>query len=163
MRTIHAAASNVHLGGSAVSGRFQGRCTAITLNPIVAFFICSSPAMLRSYGQVESMNGLSCTVILSAGFRPRHMSETQSVVCLILGPVFVLWKEEAPEGSECKLFARGLQSIGLLLQQCPASFAVAPKAGFEPARVSPPPPQAALPLIWHNNPFTYRIITTSPA
>jgi len=28
------------------------------------------------------------------------MSETRIAVCLILGPVFVLWQEGAPEGSD---------------------------------------------------------------
>jgi integrase len=37
----------------------------------------------------------------------------------------------------------------------PFGIAVVPKAGFEPARVSPPPPQAALPLTRHYNPFHY--------
>jgi hypothetical protein len=35
-----------------------------------------------------------------------------------------------------------------------------PKAGFEPARVSPPPPQAAQPLTRRSDPFVYRIVTT---
>jgi hypothetical protein len=33
-----------------------------------------------------------------------------------------------------------------------------PKGGFDPPRVSPPPPQAALPLIKHSNPFTYQTV-----
>jgi hypothetical protein len=37
-----------------------------------------------------------------------------------------------------------------------------PKAGFEPARVSPPPPQAAFLLIIHYNRFIYRIVTVMP-
>jgi hypothetical protein len=40
----------------------------------------------------------------------------------------------------------------------PFGIAMVPKAGFEPARVSPPPPQAALPLISHSNPLIYRIV-----
>jgi hypothetical protein len=31
------------------------------------------------------------TLLLSAGFLYRHLSETRVAVCLILGPVFVLW------------------------------------------------------------------------
>jgi len=38
-----------------------------------------------------------------------------------------------------------------------------PKAGFEPARVSPTAPQAALLLIMRYNPFVYRVVTTVPA
>jgi hypothetical protein len=45
-------------------------------------------------------------VILLAGLRHRHMSETRIAVCLILGPVFVLWQEGVPESSD--------QSIRLL-------------------------------------------------
>jgi len=45
----------------------------------------------------------------------------------------------------------------------PLMFAMVPKAGFEPPRVSPPPPQAALPLKRHSNLFTYRTVTAAPA
>src|SRR3972149_10728517 len=32
------------------------------------------------------------TIIRSAGFRHRYLSETRIAVCLILSPVFVLWR-----------------------------------------------------------------------
>jgi len=41
--------------------------------------------------KTESMNDSPCTVILSVGFRDRFMSEMRIGVCLILGPVFILW------------------------------------------------------------------------
>ena len=45
----------------------------------------------------------------------------------------------------------------------PLSIAMVPKGGFEPPRVSPPPPQAALPLTSDYNHFVYRIVTTASA
>src|SRR3990172_2976239 len=40
------------------------------------------------------------TVIPSACLRYRYLSETRAAVCLIFGPVVVLWQEGAPEGSD---------------------------------------------------------------
>ena len=45
----------------------------------------------------------------------------------------------------------------------PLSIEMVPKGGFEPPRVSPPPPQAALPLTSDYNHFVYRIVTTASA
>jgi hypothetical protein len=44
----------------------------------------------------------------------------------------------------------------------PFRIKMVPKAGFEPALVSPPPPQAAPPLMMHYNPFVCRIVTAMP-
>jgi hypothetical protein len=41
----------------------------------------------------------------------------------------------------------------------PLRIAMVPKAGFEPARVSPPPPQAATPFIRYYNRFTYQLVS----
>jgi hypothetical protein len=58
---------------------------------------------------------LLATVIQFVGFRNRLPSETRVAVCLILGPVFVLWQEGEPEGSDqsrgirrlCIVYAKG--------------------------------------------------------
>jgi hypothetical protein len=42
----------------------------------------------------------------------------------------------------------------------PLIIHMVPKGGLEPPRVSPPPPQEALPFTRHSNPFTYRLVTT---
>jgi hypothetical protein len=55
---------------------------------------------------------LPATVIQPAGFRHRHLSEMRIGVCLIFGPVFVLWQEGEPESSDqsrrlCIVYAKG--------------------------------------------------------
>jgi hypothetical protein len=49
--------------------------------------------------------------------------------------------------------------VGYPRERIPSGSGV-PKAGFEPARVSTPSPQAALPLIKHYNSFHYQIVAT---
>jgi hypothetical protein len=80
--------------------KFRGVMQAIGKSSIVA--------VLRSIGRDRSHRGLlfpssfnpqvqafcvSNTIILPAGLRNRLPSETRVAVCLILGPVFVLWQE----------------------------------------------------------------------
>ena len=43
-------------------------------------------------------------IILPDSLRYRHLSETRAVVCLILGPVFVLWQEGYSEEGMAGIF-----------------------------------------------------------
>ena len=57
--------------------------------------------LLRSPSTGRRMHScITQRVILPPSLRYRLLSETRGAVCLILGPVFVLWQEGEPEGSD---------------------------------------------------------------